>query len=265
MPKSPQPISLPSNAATREAPPYGAIGLILSLVVIGILAAVLSLVMAAAGFGVVALLHGWQEALDRFIALDPSGGRNEPFVAKLSIVVSLMLYAATSAAILIAARVRGGPGWRELIAWRSWSPVRGARFFWSLAVLVLLYSLGADAAIAHLYPTFQDLVHMPKEAKWVALFVILASVFAPITEELLFRGWLYTSLRLAIGVPAGIIVTAVLFALAHWESTHLYALAVFPVGLALGYLRERTGSIKATMTFHAIYNGIASVLLFFAR
>lgn len=260
------PTSLPSrDMPAPEAHPYGILGLVLSLAAIVLVASFLVLVTAAAAFGVLVLLHGLQDALEQVVALDPSGGRNEAFIGKLTVVVSLMIYAATSAAVLIVARVRGGRRWRDLVAWRPWTPLRGAGYFWGLVVLVILYSLGADAAIAHLYPKFQDLVHMPKETKWVILFVILASVFAPITEELLFRGWLYTSLRRAIGVPAGILVTAVLFALAHWERTHLYALAVFPVGLALGYIRERTGSIKATMTFHAVYNGIASVLLFLAR
>ncbi len=260
------PTSLPQrDPIAPKAQPYGIAGLLLSLAAIGVIATVLCLVAIAAAFGVIVLLHGLQDALDKVVALDPSSGRNAAFVGKLTVVVSLVIYAAVSAAVLMAARFRGGPLWRDLIAWRPWHPVRGARAFWTIVVLVILYSLGADAAIAHFSPTFQDLVHMPKELKWVLLFALLASVFAPITEELLFRGWLYTSLRGVIGVPAGILVTAVLFALAHWESTHLYALAVFPVGLALGYIRERTGSIKATMTFHAVYNGIASVLLFLAR
>ena len=130
---------------------------------------------------------------------------------------------------------------------------------------MLIYSLAANAAIAHVYPKFDELVHMPTGAKWVVLFVALASLFAPVTEELLFRGWLYTSLRVRLGPWTVTLVTSILFALAHWESTHLYALAVFPVGVALGFVRERTGSIKATMTFHAVYNGIASVLLFVSR
>ena len=62
----------------------------------------------------------------------------------------------------------------------------------------------------------------------------------------------------------GILVSAILFALAHWESTHLYALAVFPVGLALGYVRQRADSIAASITLHSLYNGIAAVLLFVA-
>jgi membrane protease YdiL (CAAX protease family) len=48
--------------------------------------------------------------------------------------------------------------------------------------------------------------------------------------------------------------TAALFAFLHYEKTHLYALAIFPLGLALGLMREWSGSIKPTIAFHAVYN-----------
>ena len=105
----------------------------------------------------------------------------------------------------------------------------------------------------------------PNGTPWIIAFLAMATLFAPLTEELLFRGWIYTSLRDIIGVRFGILVSAVLFALAHWESTHLYAVAVFPVGLALGYIRQRTNSIAASITFHSLYNGVAAVLLFAGR
>jgi len=52
------------------------------------------------------------------------------------------------------------------------------------------------------------------------------------------------------------------FAGMHYEKTHLYALAVFPIGLALGAIREITGTIKSTISFHAFNNLIACVLGF---
>ena len=94
---------------------------------------------------------------------------------------------------------------------------------------------------------------------------MLAVLLGPLAEEVLFRGWMYTSLRAGFGVPVAVLVTSVLFALAHWESTHLYALAVFPVGLALAFVRERTGGIAGSFVFHACYNGVASVMLFLDR
>ena len=115
------------------------------------------------------------------------------------------------------------------------------------------------------HPAAKEWVRLPEGAGWTTLFVTLAVVAAPVTEELLFRGWLYTGLRSRLAAGTTILVTAALFGLAHWERTHLYALAVFPVGLALGFIRERTGTIRATMTFHAAYNGFACLLLILGR
>jgi membrane protease YdiL (CAAX protease family) len=59
------------------------------------------------------------------------------------------------------------------------------------------------------------------------------------------------------------LISAALFASAHYESTHIYAPVVFPVGLALGGLRETTGSLKGSISFHAFYNAIAYGLALF--
>ena len=53
---------------------------------------------------------------------------------------------------------------------------------------------------------------------------------------------------------ASVTISALLFALAHYERTHLYALAVLPVGLILGAARERAGTFWATASLHALYN-----------
>jgi membrane protease YdiL (CAAX protease family) len=98
---------------------------------------------------------------------------------------------------------------------------------------------------------------MPRGAGGLALTVLLAVVLAPIIEELLFRGWIYTALRARYSYVFVLLFTAGTFAVAHFERTGIYALVVFPVGLVLGWMRERTGSVFSTMAMHAIYNGSA--------
>ena len=252
-----------------EARPYGLVGLALSSLLI--LLATLGLCAVAAGSVLAAatVALGWHEVARRLSVLDVAGVGAAPrgeALERVGVVLSLTLYAAFSLCVLGAARWRGGAaGWRPLVAWRPWHPLRGARPVWVLLAVTLVYSLGANVALEWLYPASKDWVQLPGGAAWSALFIVLAVVAAPVTEELFFRGWLYTGLRPRLGAAATIAVTAVLFALAHWEKTHLYALAVLPVGLALGVIRERTGSIRATMAFHAGYNGFASLLLLFAR
>src|SRR5262249_1917645 len=71
-------------------------------------------------------------------------------------------------------------------------------------------------------------------------------------EELLFRGLLYRGLAASrIGIVGAIVVTSVMFAAFHfqlWFSNHdwwhwMSATRIFLVGLLLGWLRARTGSL----------------------
>ena len=240
--------------------PYGPIGLIIGSLVIGLLTILICGLVGGLAFGATAAVLGVKGALGRIVALR-SAGTDHAVLIRVGIVISLVIYAAVVLSIMIVAMVRAGARWRAIVALHAWHPFRGTKFFWAAAGFGFVYNVGASALISWIYPASKDWIATPKEPVWIAGFVLLAVVFAPICEEMIFRGWLYTSLKRSIGVIATIIVTSVLFALAHWENTHLYALAVLPVGVALGIIRERTGTIAASMVFHAFYNGAASVLL----
>ncbi|MBI4858897.1 MAG: CPBP family intramembrane metalloprotease [Candidatus Riflebacteria bacterium] len=91
-----------------------------------------------------------------------------------------------------------------------------------------------------------------------ALVVVLALVVvAPIVEETLFRGVLFTALRHARFSRWGAIVaSALLFSLIH---PPLDAVAVIPLGMALAWVYERTGSLAAPVLLHGLAN--AAVLV----
>ena len=84
-------------------------------------------------------------------------------------------------------------------------------------------------------------------------FFFAAVVFAPLCEEVLFRGLLFPAFKKRIGTGLAMVVTAFLFALVHWHLPTFPAL--FVLGLALAYVYERTGTLAAPITFHAIFNG----------
>ena len=255
------------TADTAEAPasrPYGFLGLVVSFVGILVGTLLLTAAIAAAIFAVAFLVLGHQQVMDRIALLDPAGG-DLASRERLGILASLIGYSALAVIVVAAARLRGGSaGWRDLVAWRPWTTWR-AGWVWGLAVLMVGYSLAATVALTHFFPKFDAAIKLPDGTRWALMFLLLASVLAPIGEEILFRGWIYTSLRASFGVVAAMLVVSILFALAHWEQTHLYALAVFPVGLGLAWIRERTGTIKASIAVHGLYNGIAAVMLFFGK
>ena len=85
-------------------------------------------------------------------------------------------------------------------------------------------------------------------------------VFAPVAEELIFRGYLFGGLRENVRFWPAAIITSILFGALHGQWN--VALDTFVLSLILCYLREKTGSIWAGMVLHGIKNALAFTLLF---
>jgi membrane protease YdiL (CAAX protease family) len=84
--------------------------------------------------------------------------------------------------------------------------------------------------------------------------LLLASGFAPLFEEVLFRGALFADLRRFLGpIGAGLLI-GVLFAAIHPQGVFtIPALGALAFGFAL--LREWRGSLIAPIVAHALHNG----------
>ena len=86
---------------------------------------------------------------------------------------------------------------------------------------------------------------------------LVMAITPAICEELLFRGLILSGLRRCGSWPA-IVISSLLFALAHASIYRL--LPTFCLGLLLGYVVLRTGSIACSMLVHALNNGVAVTL-----
>jgi CAAX protease family protein len=108
-------------------------------------------------------------------------------------------------------------------------------------------------------PLFRKLLHDPLS---IVLFGIFSTVLGPITEELAFRGFIMPLFIRSFGPAAGIVLTALPFALLHGPQygwTWQYVVLVCVAGIAFGWVRYRTGSTVASAIMHGTYN-----LTFFA-
>ena len=85
-----------------------------------------------------------------------------------------------------------------------------------------------------------------------AALAISAVVFAPIFEEIIFRGFLYRNMRDILGKTPAMMLTGFLFALVHLDLNLLFPLAGLGFGLCLLY--ERSGSLLAPIFVHALWN-----------
>lgn len=80
------------------------------------------------------------------------------------------------------------------------------------------------------------------------------TIWAPLCEELAFRGLLYTSLRTRMGVAPSIALTAAGFALAHAPCPPDKAAALFVDALLSSLWYERTRSLWPNIISHSLNN-----------
>lgn len=151
--------------------------------------------------------------------------------------------------------VHQGSGWaREVVAgvlgYLAGLPIIAI----GVAITLVLVTLsGADAS----HP-INDMAQAPTVV--ITLIGIMAVVWAPLTEELFFRGALYSGARLRVGRWLGGLGTGVLFAAVHpqgWAA--IPGLAA--IGLVLALLREWRSSLIASITAHALNNGSLLVMM----
>jgi membrane protease YdiL (CAAX protease family) len=83
-----------------------------------------------------------------------------------------------------------------------------------------------------------------------------------ICEELLFRGYLQTRLVKSAGPAIGIIIASILFAVFHMDFVHV--IAVFPLGLFLGWISWRSASLFPAMIGHFVNNVISVLAVVYA-
>jgi membrane protease YdiL (CAAX protease family) len=126
-----------------------------------------------------------------------------------------------------------------------------------IALAFMTATLVAETVAADFYPHLRELFTLPFEPLAFAVTVFGVVIAAPVSEELLFRGLLYTSVRERWGFWPALILTSTLFAALHYEPTGVYALLVLPSAFLFGWLREVTGGVYASTLMHAAFNTAA--------
>jgi membrane protease YdiL (CAAX protease family) len=266
-------------APQTGARPYGWIGLVVSIVALVILSILVWVAGVLLLFAAEIPIEGWQRVSARLtevyriekgadvgaymqlplvLLIDP-WKTFTPTVQTALLALVILLQLSVTAALGIIVRFRGGTGWRNLVAWHPWSFRNNVRLFLILLVVALVLNEAGGLLTNYLYPGPNDTV--PSFGAPFVLSALSNIVMAAIMEELIMRGWLYTGLRAKLSVWPTILITSVIFALMHSISSVQDILATLPLGVAAGYLRERTGSVRAAMAFHMLHNGAIYVLL----
>lgn len=141
------------------------------------------------------------------------------------------------------------------------------------AYLVINVGLGAvlqilaEVAGAELPTVQEEFREAARDRQMAPYFAVGAVLFAPVAEEIFFRGMLFQALRRHRGFWAGALVSAAAFALAHvnWgappQANVLVFVIIFPLGVFLAWLFHRRGTIVVPVIVHAVFNVIGVLLL----
>jgi hypothetical protein len=96
------------------------------------------------------------------------------------------------------------------------------------------------------------------------IIVILATFTAPLVEEVVYRGVLYSALQRSIGVGGAIALVTFFFALVHvpqyWGSPGTILLICL-LSLVLTLIRWKTDNLLPCIIMHTIFNGLQSLFL----
>ena len=91
--------------------------------------------------------------------------------------------------------------------------------------------------------------------------LVFGAVTVPVAEELLFRGVLYRWLRDRWGTSAGILLSALVFALLHPPAAGA-TVQIFIIGMALAWFYERSGSLWPSVVLHGVNNAVGLVWIY---
>ena len=91
----------------------------------------------------------------------------------------------------------------------------------------------------------------------LAIMLLLAVVVAPVTEELFFRGWLWSALRPSWGVWPTALCTSGLWLGIHAVDGLVRALILLPTAILLCLARHYGGSVRASLLVHVVNNSTA--------
>lgn len=100
-----------------------------------------------------------------------------------------------------------------------------------------------------------DLGPTADEMSFPWLLIIAVVVFAPVFEEMFFRGFLFTGFRERYGWQKAGLISAALFAAVHLQPFAFPPL--FIIGYMLAYLYQRSNSIWPCIALHFILNSVA--------
>lgn len=155
------------------------------------------------------------------------------------------------------------PFWRSL-GW-GWSPRFG--FLACVGLTLAMHGFGVLAGIVFGDQENEMTRMLMSSAGARYAIAALATFTAPVVEEVVYRGLLYSALRKRISETASVLIVVGIFALIHvpqYLPSVAVILTITVLSLVLTLVRARTGRLLPCIVIHMIFNAITSAFIVFA-
>lgn len=153
-----------------------------------------------------------------------------------------------------------GVGWSRG-SWRSLLLAALVGLVVSSSFVLLVAIMEPDIADAELGPIAR-LAEQDERIRWI--WAVIAVLVAPVTEELLFRGVLFSGLARSWGIKVSAVLVSLVFILFHLAETLAYWPSIIAVGiLTVGTIGSRimTNRLGPPIAMHLAYNTVLAIAL----
>jgi len=152
-----------------------------------------------------------------------------------------------------------------VLLWAKWAkldlglrvPALSGAWPW---ILLYIVWCGAEWVAARAHPIEADSQWVERVAQRSLLeSILLFAMIAPLWEELLFRGAMFSALMRRWGIWAAAIVPSLLWALLHLQYEWWLVASLAGSGMVLAILRWKSGSLYLPLILHASGNLMAAL------
>jgi len=149
---------------------------------------------------------------------------------------------------------------RETLGWKS-----GGMVWWHyVAILVGFFAI--SAVVASYFPEQDnELTRILRSSRVAVYFVaFLATFTAPLVEEVIYRGVLYSAFQRTIGPIGAVVLVTLMFAIVHFPQYYPSYSTMFLLlllSLILTLVRTKTGNLLPCIILHTIFNAAMSLSL----
>lgn len=205
-------------------------------------------------------------AMSYQLASETGNGTGEFIGVPVTIITATAMSGAFAAAGFAFSTVR----YREPISSLGFVKTRGikpylfASLMWLIGLSVLMFWVQALVwfGIDVLVPPDTAEKALEKAGGSIVVTIVLAGILGPIAEEIFFRGYVLPGLIKRFGIGRSLLLSSLMFGLFHIDLGAI--VPTFVLGLALGWVYLKTGSIWPAIFAHGLHNTVAVLVVKYA-